>query len=71
MLLLQQESKPSFNPTNISKSESNGWSDPLASAEAPSGNGMEIDNSDLTFGIHPFYIEKGKLFSQIKWYNKG
>ena len=59
MLLLQQESKPSFNPTNIS----NGWSDPLASTEAPSGNGMDIDNSDLTFGIHPFYIEKGKSFS--------
>nr|GEY81981.1 RNA-directed DNA polymerase, eukaryota [Tanacetum cinerariifolium] len=29
-----------------------------ASTEIPSGNGMEIDNSGLTFGIHPFYIEK-------------
>ncbi|GKE92962.1 hypothetical protein Tco_1574057 [Tanacetum coccineum] len=36
---------------------------PSASTEIPSGNGMEIDNSDLTFGIHPFYIKKGKLFS--------
>ncbi|GJV58210.1 MOR1-like protein isoform X1 [Tanacetum coccineum] len=26
-------------------------------------NGMNIDNSDLTFGIHPFCIEKDKLFS--------
>ncbi|GKF60958.1 hypothetical protein Tco_0177744, partial [Tanacetum coccineum] len=31
---------------------------PSASTEIPSGNDMEIDNSDLTFGIHPFYIEK-------------
>ncbi|GJT29198.1 protein MOR1 [Tanacetum coccineum] len=31
---------------------------PSASTEIPSGNGMEIDNSDLTFGIHPFYIKK-------------
>ncbi|GJW35868.1 protein MOR1 isoform X1 [Tanacetum coccineum] len=31
---------------------------PSASIEIPSGNGMEIDNSHLTFGIHPFNIEK-------------
>ncbi|GJR77378.1 protein MOR1 [Tanacetum coccineum] len=31
---------------------------PSTSTEVPSGNGMEIDNSDLTFGIHPFYVEK-------------
>ncbi|GKE47210.1 leucine-rich repeat protein, partial [Tanacetum coccineum] len=40
---------------------------PSASTEIPYSNAMEIDKSDLTFGIHPFYIEK----SQIKWYNKG
>ncbi|GKC42372.1 hypothetical protein Tco_1060094, partial [Tanacetum coccineum] len=36
---------------------------PSTSTEVPStstsGNGMEIDNSDLTFGIHPYYVEKG------------
>ncbi|GKC08052.1 hypothetical protein Tco_0999662, partial [Tanacetum coccineum] len=31
---------------------------PSASTEIPYGNAMEIDKSDLTFGIHPFYIEK-------------
>ncbi|GKB56536.1 protein MOR1, partial [Tanacetum coccineum] len=31
---------------------------PSASTEIPFGNAMEIDKSDLTFGIHPFYIEK-------------
>ncbi|GJX93850.1 hypothetical protein Tco_0348436 [Tanacetum coccineum] len=31
---------------------------PSASIEIPSGNGMDINNSNLTFGIHPFYIEK-------------
>nr|GEU87507.1 midasin isoform X1 [Tanacetum cinerariifolium] len=61
-----KESKPSFNSTNISNIESNGWSDPLASTEVPSGNGMEIDNSDLTFGIHPFYIEKGENHVEAK-----
>ncbi|PWA32606.1 AAA+ ATPase domain-containing protein [Artemisia annua] len=29
-------------------------------------NGMEIDNSDLTFGIHPFYIEKGDNHVEAK-----
>ncbi|GJV21187.1 protein MOR1 [Tanacetum coccineum] len=32
---------------------------PSTSTEVPSSNGMEIDNSDLTFRIHPFYVEKG------------
>lgn len=36
--------------------EYNDWSDLLKSAEALPSNGMEIDSS---FGIHPFYIEKG------------
>ncbi|PWA97505.1 hypothetical protein CTI12_AA028730 [Artemisia annua] len=64
--LKEQLKESSFNPTNISKTESNGWSDPLASTEAPSGNGMEIDNSELTFGIHPFYIEKGTGISKFE-----
>ncbi|GKB14127.1 protein MOR1 [Tanacetum coccineum] len=39
---------------------------PSASTEIPSGNGMEIDNSDLTFGIHPFYIKKSFVGSKSR-----
>ncbi|GJY71754.1 hypothetical protein Tco_0475457 [Tanacetum coccineum] len=35
---------------------------PSASTEIPYSNAMEIDKSDLTFGIHPFYIEKSVSF---------
>ncbi|GJV22389.1 hypothetical protein Tco_1371409 [Tanacetum coccineum] len=38
-----------------------------ASIEIPSGNGMEIDNSDLTFGIHPYYIKKSFMEASQGW----
>ncbi|KAJ0755641.1 putative von Willebrand factor, type A, AAA+ ATPase domain, midasin, midasin, AAA lid domain 7 [Helianthus annuus] len=41
---------------NLSMTEYNDWSNLLKSAEVPPNSGMEIDSS---FGIHPFYIEKG------------
>ncbi|GJU50477.1 hypothetical protein Tco_1220032 [Tanacetum coccineum] len=39
--------------------EDNGWSDLFGSSEAMFRNGIEMDNSETSFGIHPFYIEKG------------
>ncbi|GJT27753.1 retrovirus-related pol polyprotein from transposon TNT 1-94 [Tanacetum coccineum] len=38
--------------------EDNGWSDLLGSSEALSRNGIEMDNSETSIRIHPFYIEK-------------
>ncbi|GKA51546.1 protein MOR1 [Tanacetum coccineum] len=46
---------------------------PSTSTEVPStstsGNGMEIDNSDLTFGIHPYYVEKGDNSVEAKGFD--
>ncbi|GJZ46919.1 hypothetical protein Tco_0600751, partial [Tanacetum coccineum] len=39
--------------------EDNGWSDLLGSSEALFRNGIEMDNSETSIRIHPFYIEKG------------
>ncbi|GJX92060.1 hypothetical protein Tco_0345386 [Tanacetum coccineum] len=36
-----------------------GWSDLLGSSEALFRNGIKMDNSETSFRIHPFYIEKG------------
>ncbi|XP_076884991.1 midasin-like [Bidens hawaiensis] len=52
-----KESKLGSDQANLLMAEYNDWSDLLKSAEALPSNGMEIDSS---FGIHPFYIEKGE-----------
>lgn len=57
MCLLHQESNLRWNQENILTTENYVWSDLLRSAEALSSNGMDVDSF---FGIHPFYIEKGK-----------
>ncbi|KAK9066170.1 hypothetical protein SSX86_013491 [Deinandra increscens subsp. villosa] len=63
MCLLQQESKPRSNQANLLMAEYHGWSDLLKSAEALPSSGMEMFSS---FGIHPFYIEKGNISQQAE-----
>jgi len=46
-----------LNQASLLTTENYGWSDLLESGEGLSSTGMEIDTH---FGIHPFYIEKGK-----------
>ncbi|KAI3727341.1 hypothetical protein L1987_67154 [Smallanthus sonchifolius] len=58
-----KESKPRSNQANFLMTEYCGWSDLLKSAEVQSSSGMEIDSS---FGIHPFYIEKGQNHLQAE-----
>nr|XP_043616411.1 midasin-like [Erigeron canadensis] len=51
-----EKSRLSLNQAKLLATENYGWSDLPRSDEAMSSNGMEVDSS---FGIHPFYIEKG------------